>query len=117
MQDSVRQDGVRDREAFSGGESRAVRAKRPPKRVLRGHEAFLEDLKNSGALVRFRLTSGGEILATIKTHDQYTVSVIVQDDDAAGGEGAGSGTPCVLFKHAIQCFVVLAPAQRGARIA
>lgn len=98
---------MNDKEVFGGG-----RAKKPPKRVLRGHEAFLEDLKNSGALVHFRLTSGEKIVATVKTHDQYTVSVIVQD-----GNDITNGVPCVLFKHAIQFFVVLSSIQRGTKAA
>jgi sRNA-binding regulator protein Hfq len=62
------------------------------KNAPKGHEAFLEALKTSGASVHFEKVSGDTLDGVIKHSDKYTISVI---------DGALTR---VLFKHDISEF-------------
>lgn len=94
-------DNIRDdQRAFHNAEARrSTLRKRPAANVLKGHEAFLKALEQSGATVEFEKASSGEkVIGKIKTSDKYTVSLAVPT-----GEGEQYVTR-VLFKHDISEF-------------
>jgi sRNA-binding regulator protein Hfq len=89
--------------ARAAGDSKPQKPRHEPPK---GHEAFLEALRASGAEVEVWLCSDkgmGTITGKLKSADKFTISL-------APDRGMFSGRTLVFFKHAIE---MISPVERG----
>ena len=85
------------REAAQGA-AQATQSKKPRHDQPKGHEAYLEALRASGARVEVWLShSIGSLIGRLKATDKFTISLVPDC-------GEYNGRTLVLYKHAIEAF-------------
>lgn len=77
------------------------RCKPSPPKQLTGHEAYIENLRSSGAEVKLFLVGNISSMGTVRAADKYTISIATAD-----------GTVEIVFKSSI---VKLVPTKRGVK--
>lgn len=82
----------------SSGDTKPLKPRHEP---LKGHEAYLEALRASGARIQIWPTGidfrNQGICGTIKSADKFTISLLVD-------HGPNTNRTMVFFKHDIGCF-------------
>jgi sRNA-binding regulator protein Hfq len=77
------------------GDSKPLKSRHEP---LKGHEAYLDALRASGASVElWTVSCTGPLVGKIKSADKFTISLLVDG-------GSYDGRTMVFFKHAIESF-------------